>query len=81
MHCCETLLAAQEHDSDRFLVALIYMQRLLTRVSDIIPHPDQDEDGCRAMDASLHITMVTTGKELDELVRRQPPEVQSDGMC
>jgi hypothetical protein len=79
-HCCDTLLAAQDHDSDKFLVALIHMQRLLTRVSDIIPNPDQGEDTSQAVDAALHMMIVTTRKELDQLIQSQPPVVQSNGM-
>jgi hypothetical protein len=71
--------AAQEYDSDKFAVAIIYMQRLLTRVSDAIPHPDQDENASQVMTAPLYMIMATSRKELDQLVRSQPPEVQSNG--
>jgi len=73
------VLAAQEHDSDKFAVAIIHMQRLFTRASEAIPHPDQDENVIQAMTAPLYKIMSTTRKELDQLVWSQPPEVQSNG--
>jgi hypothetical protein len=71
------VLAAQEYDSDKFAVAIIYMQRLLTRVSDAIPHPNQDENVTQSMTAPLYMIMATARKDLDRLVQSQPPEVQS----
>ena len=78
-HCCHTVLAAQEHDSDKFAVAIIYMQRLLTRVSEAIPFPDEDENTNQAMTPSLYMIMATACKDLDQLVWSQPLEVQSNG--
>lgn len=78
--CCDTLLAAGEHDTDQFLVSLIRMQRLLARVSDAIPNPDQDEHVAQTMDASVHMMMETTKRELDKLIQAQPPRLQTNGM-
>jgi hypothetical protein len=42
-HCCDTLAAAQEHDSDQFLVTLVRMQRIVDRVSKAFTHSEADD--------------------------------------
>lgn len=77
-HCCDVLLSAQEHDSDKFLVALVRMQQLGARVADALPSPETD-DSPQSMNGSVYMTMTTAQKELDALARSQPPEVQRNG--
>ncbi|KAK4158310.1 hypothetical protein C8A00DRAFT_10977 [Chaetomidium leptoderma] len=74
-HCCDVLLSAQEHDSDKFLVALVRMQQLGARVADALPSPETD-DSPQSMNGSVYMMMTTAQKELDALARSQPPEVQ-----
>ncbi|KAK4233284.1 hypothetical protein C8A03DRAFT_48123 [Achaetomium macrosporum] len=75
LHCCDILLSAQEHDSDKFLVALVRMQRLIGRVADAFPSPESD-DTQLSMNGSASMMMSTAQKELDALARSQPSEVQ-----
>jgi hypothetical protein len=72
------LLSAQEYDSDKFLVALVRMQRLLGRVADAFPNPESD-DSPLAMNGAVYMMISTAQKELDALVRGQPSEVQRNG--
>ncbi|PSR82105.1 hypothetical protein BD289DRAFT_484068 [Coniella lustricola] len=73
--CCDTLSAANDFDSDRFLVALVKMQQLLNRAADIIPYAD-DETAARTPYSPFHMALTAARKELDALVREQPAEVE-----
>lgn len=75
LKCCETLAAAEEYDSDKFLVALVKIQQLLNRVADIIPYGDDDEARC-VQYAPIHMALTAAQKELEALIRQQPPEVE-----
>jgi hypothetical protein len=55
------------------------MQRILTRVSEVIPYPDQAENRGQTMTAALHMITAAGRKELDQIAWGQPPDVQSNG--
>ncbi|KAE9376376.1 hypothetical protein N431DRAFT_529327 [Stipitochalara longipes BDJ] len=74
-HCCEVVLAAREHDSDKFAASIIQMQRILTRVSEVIPYPDQAENGGQTLTAALHMITAAGRKELDQIASGQPPDI------
>lgn len=75
LKCCDALAEAEEYDSDKFLVALVKIQQLLNRVADIIPYGD--DDAARGMEfAPIYMALTATQKELDALMRQQPPEVE-----
>lgn len=78
LKCCETLAEAEEYDSDRFLVALVKIQQVLNRVADIIPYGG--DDAARGVQyAPVHMALTAARKELEVLVRQQPPEVECNG--
>ncbi|KAK4235718.1 hypothetical protein C8A03DRAFT_17567 [Achaetomium macrosporum] len=72
-HCCDILLSTQEHESDKFLVTLVHMQRLLSRVTEAFPNPESD-DTPFSMGVPVHMMISTARKEMDALVRSQPAE-------
>lgn len=73
--CCDEIEQAREYDSDSFLVALVKIQQLLGRAADLLPYGD--DDASRNVNyAPVHMTITAIRKELDALVRRQPPEVE-----
>lgn len=75
LKCSEALVQAEEYDSDKFLVALVKIQQLLNRVADIIPYGD--DDAARSLQyAPIHMALTATHKELEALIRQQPPEVE-----
>lgn len=75
-HCCDVLLSAQEHDSDKFLVALVRTQRLLGHVADTFPDLESEDTSLLSFNGSVYMVMSTAQKELDALVRSQPSEIQ-----
>lgn len=77
--CREEVAQAHEYDSDKFLVALVKMQQLLGRAAELIPYGD-DEASRRVDYAPVHMALTSIRKELDALVRDQPPEVECNGM-
>lgn len=77
--CREEIQQAQEYDSDKFLVALIGIQQLLGRAAELIPYGD-DEASRRINYAPIHMALTAIRKELDALMRDQPPEVECNGM-
>lgn len=77
--CREQIEHAQEYDSDKFLVALIRIQQLLGRAAELIPYGD-DEASRRINYAPVHMALTAIHKELDVLIRDQPPEVECNGM-
>ncbi|KAJ4390949.1 hypothetical protein N0V93_004548 [Gnomoniopsis smithogilvyi] len=72
---CEALALLDEYDSDKFLVALVKIQQLLNRVADIIPYGD-DEAARSVQYAPIHMAITAAQKELEAVVRQQPPEVE-----
>lgn len=73
--CCDEIEKAREYDSDSFLVALVKIQQLMGRAADLLPYGD--DDASRNVNyAPVHMTITAIRKELDALVRRQPPEVE-----
>lgn len=73
--CCDEVEQAREYDSDSFLVALVKMQQLLGRAADVLPYGDDDASR-RVNYAPIHMALTAVRKELDALVRVQPPEVE-----
>lgn len=73
--CCDEVERAREYDSDSFLVALVKIQQLLGRAADLIPYGD--DDASRSVNyAPIHMAITAVKRELDALVRQQPPEVE-----
>lgn len=79
--CCEVLADAQEYDSDKFLLAMVKIQRLLTRGADIIPHSDDPDAERHIQYTPAHMALTSIQKELAALMREQPPEVECNGAC
>lgn len=77
--CCDILQHAQEYDSDKFLIALVRMQRLVLRIHEVTPTPHLDTTLPHAFYGSIYMTMATVKKELDALVESQPPDVECNG--
>lgn len=77
-HCCDTLLEARENESDKLLVALVRIQRLLGRVHAAFPNPEADSDAPRISYTSLHMVITTIRKELDVLVEKAAPEIEEN---
>ncbi|KAI3397511.1 hypothetical protein diail_10723 [Diaporthe ilicicola] len=77
--CRDEIEHAREYDSDSFLVALVKMQQLLGRAADLIPCGD-DEASRRVSYAPIHMALTAIRKELDALVREQPPEVECNSL-
>lgn len=77
--CCDTLGEAQDYDSDKFLVALVRIQQLLNRAADIIPYSD-DESSSRIPYPPHHMALTAVQRELEALIREQPPDVECNGM-
>ncbi|KAK2613327.1 hypothetical protein N8I77_000248 [Diaporthe amygdali] len=77
--CCDEIEQAREYDSDSFLVTLVKIQQLLGRAAEIIPHGD-DEASRRVNYAPIHMALTVIRKELDALVRQQPPEVECNSL-
>lgn len=76
--CCDALGEAQEYDSDKFLVAMVKIQHLLNRGADIIPYSD-DEAAHRIQYTPSHMALTAIQRELEALIREQPPEVECNG--
>jgi hypothetical protein len=75
LKCCGEIEKAREYDSDAFLVALVKIQQMLGRAAEIIPYAD--EYASRSVNyAPVHMAIASVRKELDALVRQQPPEVE-----
>lgn len=73
--CCDEIEQAREYDSDSFLVALVKIQQLLGRAADLVPY--SDDEAMRSVNyAPIHMAITAIRKELDVLVRQQPPEVE-----
>lgn len=73
--CCDEIEQAREYDSDSFLVALVKIQQLLGRAADLVPY--SDDEAARSVNyAPIHMAITAIRKELDVLVRQQPPEVE-----
>lgn len=73
--CCDEIEQAREYDSDSFLVALVKIQQLLGRAADLVPYGD--DDASRNVNyAPVHMAITAVRKELETLVRQQPPEVE-----
>ncbi|KAL1882941.1 hypothetical protein Daus18300_000579 [Diaporthe australafricana] len=77
--CCDEVEHAREYDSDSFLVALVKMQQLLGRAADVLPYGDDDASR-RVNYAPIHMALTAVRKELDALVRAQPPEVECNSL-
>ncbi|KUI55062.1 Transcriptional regulator WAR1 [Cytospora mali] len=77
--CREEIEQAQEYDSDKFLVALVRIQQLLSRAAELIPYGD-DEASRRVNYAPIHMALTSIRKELDALIRDQPPEVECNAL-
>ncbi|CAN8103248.1 unnamed protein product [Discula destructiva] len=75
LKCCNTLAEADEYDSDKFLAALVRIQQLINRAADIIPY-GEDGTARRVQYTPIHMALTAAHKELETLVRQQPPEVQ-----
>lgn len=75
LKCCDEIERAREYDSDSFLVALVKIQQLLGRAADLIPYGD-DEASRNVNYTPIHMAITAVKKELDALVRQQPPEVE-----
>lgn len=76
--CCETIAEAQEYDSDKFLLAMVKIQRLLIRGADIIPYGDEEATR-RIQYTPAHMALSSIQRELEVLLREQPPEVECNG--
>lgn len=75
VRCCDEIEKAREYDSDGFLVALVKIQQLLGRASELIPYGD--DYASRSVNyAPIHMAIASVRRELDALVRQQPPEVE-----
>ncbi|KAK7717736.1 hypothetical protein SLS63_010691 [Diaporthe eres] len=78
--CCDEIEQAREYDSDGFLVALVKMQELLGRATDLVPFGGDDDASRNVNYAPVHMAITAVRKELDALVRRQPPEVECNSL-
>lgn len=78
-HCCEVIHDSEDYDSDKFLVTLVKMQRIINRVADSIPHADAESTTRYVFYSPLTMTLAAVRKELDTLIRDQPPEVECNG--
>lgn len=76
--CCQMLLDAREYESDKLLVGLVRMQRLLSRVSAAFPSPEVENATQSVFYAPLHMSMSTTRLELDALIKGQPEELKNN---
>jgi hypothetical protein len=76
--CCQMLLDAGEYESDKLLVALVRMQRVLSRVSAAFPNPEVENPMQSVFYAPLHMTMSTTRIELDAFIKGQPEELKTN---
>lgn len=75
LKCCDEIEKGREYDSDGFLVALVRIQQLLGRAAELIPHGD--DYASRSVNyAPIHMAIASVRRELDALVRQQPPEVE-----
>lgn len=77
--CCAELCAAQEYESDQFLVALIRMQRLVGRIRTAMPSPEIDGIDTVNFSTSLYMTMSTIRNELESLKSELPRGLQDSG--
>lgn len=76
--CGEVLAEAQEYDSDKFLVVMVRIQQLLNRGADIIP--DGEHEAARRFPYTpVHMALTSIQRELETLIRAQPPEVECNG--
>lgn len=73
--CCEILGETQEYDSDKFLVAMVKIQRLLDCGAEVVP--DNEDDPAHSVQYTpCHMALTSIQKEMEVLVRDQPPEVE-----
>jgi hypothetical protein len=79
--CCDALIDFQGYESDRFLVTLVRMQCILTRVCDIIPNINSvnGKETGNVFSVPIYVIMSNARKDLDELVSGLPPDVESNG--
>lgn len=77
--CCDEIEKAREYDSDSFLVALVRIQQLLGRAADLLPY-GEDDSSRNVNYAPTHMAITAIRKELETLVRQQPPEVECNCM-
>lgn len=80
LKCCESLEQTQEYDSDRFLVAVVKMQQILTRGADIIAHSDDGGGVRRIHYTPLHMALSSMQREMETLIREQPADVECNGL-
>lgn len=77
--CCKEVDEAQEYDSDKFLVTLVKLQQLLNKGADLIPYSD-DEAERRIPYPPSHMALTSVQREMEVLIREQPPSVECNGM-
>jgi len=80
-HCCDVIHRAREYESDAFLVSMIQMQRLVSRIQTAFPSPGSEVMGAQPMTAAGYMTMSATRKELDGLLRNEPPQPDKYRKC
>jgi hypothetical protein len=74
---CTTLKSAREYESDRFLVAQIRIQRLVTKAYNALPNPDFDTSVQADFHAAQYMTMLSIRNEIESLKKDLPPEIQN----
>ncbi|KAK3318186.1 hypothetical protein B0H66DRAFT_227245 [Apodospora peruviana] len=76
--CCDMLEREMEYESDGSLVALIRMQHVLTRINEVLPNPETDDNNetC-GVSLPMRMAMSTIRSELERARSLVPTSIQS----
>lgn len=81
--CCETLYDYQEFESDRNLVALTQLQRLVSKAISVFPNHEFNADTDRSVRpdfyAPLYMTLSSLRSELETLKANESFDIEDDG--
>ncbi|KAF7555776.1 hypothetical protein G7Z17_g1910 [Cylindrodendrum hubeiense] len=74
--CCDALLKAGEHESDKYLVAVVKMQHLTDRAYNALRTTDYYDNPSIVFRAPLDMVMTQARRELESFVETQPEVVK-----
>ncbi|KAK0636633.1 hypothetical protein B0T17DRAFT_86157 [Bombardia bombarda] len=75
--CCAAVVSQQEYQSDKFMAALIQLQRIACRIHAAFPSPDIDVNGPSELSAPSFMVISSIRAELESLKRETPKEIQN----
>jgi hypothetical protein len=77
--CCNMLLQAREYSSDLLLVGIVWVNKVMTRIHDVFPYPEEDpEQAFQSHSPQTDMAVAAFRKELEPIAEGQPPDVTSN---